>query len=759
MPIRELLSTPGLFTEPLALVSSDGTIETSNQQFAEELGLSAKTLAGTRLDALAASSASAISEYLRACMTSAKVVQGSFVLRRRAETIALQARGVAYPPSAAPSASQVLLRLAIRREAPGDASLEDESRRWQEVEDALRRQSQMLEVTLASIGDGVIVTDAKGRATFLNAVAEGLTGWSLQEGRGLALTDIFPIVNEYTRRPVEDPVAKVLESGKVQGLANHTILLAKDGREISIDDSAAPIRLPNGELFGVVLIFRDVTNQRRAELTRRWLASIIESSDDAIVSKTLDGRITSWNPGAVRVFGYSPEEIVGKPITTIVPPELYAEEEEVLARLRRGERVEHFETTRIAKDGRRIEVSLTVSPVRDDSGTIVGASKIARDITASKRAERLLREADRRKDEFLAILAHELRNPLAPMRNAAELLCSGSNPPAAQMACEILQRQLRHVTRLVDDLLDVSRITAGRVDLQIEVIDMEQLLRTVEGALRPSFEAAQQQLTITAPRDPVFAYGDRTRLVQVFSNLLQNAHKYTPQGGSIAVELLRVQSDLVVQVVDTGIGIPPKMLDEIFDLFAQVHPSDQRARGGLGIGLTIAKRLVELHGGRIQARSRGEGQGSEFVVRLPAHAAPRGRTEATLKPAVTVAPRRILIADDNVDAAMSLSMLLGSMGHETRVAYDGVAALEAAEDFRPEIAILDIDMPRLDGHAVAREIAHQPWARDTVLIALTGWGQDSDRTRGREAGFHHHLVKPVEPDALVAVLDQSSPSR
>lgn len=623
MPIRQLLRIPDLFTDPLLLLSSDGTIDTPSHSFVAQFGIPADALIGRRLDGLAAASAAAIQEYVQACAQSAHVVQGSLLLRRRAETIALQARGVAYPPGDAPSASHVLLRLVTQSATAEQIAADQRSAsHWREVEDSLRRQSQILEVTLASIGDAVVVTDANGRVTFLNSVAEELTGWSNQASREQPLKDVFHVINERTREPVIDPVAKVMETGSIVGLANHSVLLARDGREIPIDDSAAPIRLPDGRFFGVVLIFRDIADQRRAELTRGWLAAIIESSDDAIVSKTLDGRITSWNPGAVRLFGYAPEEIIGKPIMTIVPPELHDEELGVLAQLRRGERVEHFETTRLAKDGRRIEVSLMVSPVRNEEGNVVGVSKIARDIGERKRAERLLREAERHKDEFLAVLAHELRNPLAPLRNAAELLCRQSPDARTQMACEIMDRQLRQMTRLVDDLLDVSRIAAGRVELDIDLVDIGQLLGMAAAALQPIFDAAQQQVTLTIPTEPLQVHGDPVRLLQVFSNLLQNATKYTPRGGNVRVDLQRNTSDAVVRVIDDGIGIPTHMLEKVFDLFAQVDPSDRRARSGLGIGLTLAKRLVELHGGTIQVHSSGKDSGSEFIVRLPLHPAP-----------------------------------------------------------------------------------------------------------------------------------------
>jgi PAS domain S-box-containing protein len=758
MPIRELLRTPDLISDPLLLLSSDGTIDTPSHSLVTQLGLPAEALIGRRLDALAAASAAAIQEYVQACAQSADVVQGSFVLRRRAESIALQARGIAYPPGDAPSASHVLLRLVTKSASAEQAAADSQSQahHWREVEDSLRRQSQILEVTLASIGDAVVVTDAGGRVTFLNSVAEQLTGWSNQAGRAQPLKDVFRVINERTRAPVIDPVAKVIETGTIVGLANHSVLLARDGREIPIDDSAAPIRLSDGRLFGVVLIFRDITEQRRAELTRGWLAAIIESSDDAIVSKTLDGRITSWNPGAVRLFGYEPEEIIGQPITTIVPPELYDEEAEVLARLRRGERVEHFETIRMAKDGRRIDVSLTVSPVRDEEGTIVGASKIARDIGDRKRAERLLREAERRKDEFLAVLAHELRNPLAPLRNAAELLCRQPSAAHSQMACEIIDRQLRQMTRMVDDLLDVSRITAGRVELDVDLIDMGELLGTAAASLRPAFDASQQQLTLTVPSEPLHVHGDRIRLLQVFSNLLQNANKYTPRGGNVHVALQWEESEVVVRVVDDGIGIPANMLEKIFDLFAQVDPSDRRARTGLGIGLTLARSLVELHGGSIQACSSGRDGGSEFVVRLPSKTRPAEVSEADAPQSSAQVRRRVLIADDNEDSAVSLSMLLDSMGHVTSVVHDGMAALETAERFRPEVVILDIDMPKLNGYQVAGILRGRPWAQRTLLVAMTGWAQESDRERGRLAGFHAHLLKPVSLDALQAVITNGS---
>ena len=627
--------------------------------------------------------------------------------------------------------------------------------RGAENEDHLRRETETLEVTLKCIGDAVIVTDVAGCVTFLNPVAERVTGWSMADARNQPFEKIFHIVNEHTGAPVEHPVAKVLETGGIVGLANHTILIARDGRHVPIDDSGAPVRLASGELIGIVVVFRDVSERKRAEHARAWLAAIVASSDDAIISKTLDSIVTSWNPAAARLFGYEAADIVGNPITILIPPELRAEEDEIIARLRRGERVDHFETVRVAKDGRRIDVSLTISPIKGEDGEIIGASKIARDITERKRAETLLREADRQKDEFLATLAHELRNPLAPICAAAELLKQAKSlAPELRAATAILERQARHMTHLVDDLLDMSRITSGRIRLQPEPVELTELLKGVIATYRQSAETARHQVTFAASGDaPVYVSGDRIRLTQIFSNILHNAVKYTPPGGKIDVALRTEDRRAAISVQDNGMGIPAEMLEHIFEPFAQLDRSYERADGGLGIRLTLAKRLVDLHGGSIDARSAGRGKGTEFLVHLPATAA------RPAKPATTPHAHhesqvscRVLIADDNHDAAVSLSMLLQSMGHDTRVAHDGIEALDAAELFRPHVVLLDIGMPRLDGYETARRIAGRPWAAATQIVAITGWGQEADRQRAKEAGFHRHLVKPVDIGALREVM-------
>ena len=622
----------------------------------------------------------------------------------------------------------------------------------------LRRGRELLEVTLKSIGDAVIVTDVAGRVTFLNPVAERLTGWPMADARDQPFERIFRIVNERTGAAVEHPVAKVLETGCIVGLANHTVLIARDGRRVPIDDSGAPVRLENGELAGIVVVFRDVTDRKRAQQEHAWLAALVDSSDDAIVSKTLDGIVTSWNPAATRLFGYAPEEIIGRPITTIIPSELCTQEDEILARLRRGERMEHFETVRLTKDGRRIDISLTVSPVRDEDGTIMGASKIARDITQRKRDELALREAARQKDEFLATLAHELRNPLAPICAAAELLRTAKTlAPELRAATAILERQARQMTHLVDDLLDMARITSGRIRLHPEPIDLAELLRAVIDTHRQSAEMARHQVMFAAPNGSLHVRGDPIRLTQIFSNILHNAVKYTPAGGKIEVALRMDDGQAVASIRDNGMGIPAEMLDHIFEPFAQLDRSFDRPDTGLGIGLALAKRLVELHQGRIEARSAGRGRGTEFLIRLPStRATPAKLVSAPEKKYDFSVSRRVLIADDNHDAGISLSMLLQSMGHDTRVVHDGIEAVEEAELFRPDVVLLDLGMPRLDGYETARRIASKPWADATQIVAVTGWGQDADRQRAKEAGFHRHLVKPVDVGALREVLSDGA---
>jgi PAS domain S-box-containing protein len=1213
----------------------------------------------------------------------------------------------------------------------------------QRAEQKLAEERERLRITLASIGDAVISTDVEARVTFLNGVAEELTGWNHADAVGRPLTDVFVIVHEHTRRPAENPALRALAEGVVVGLANHTLLIARDGRERPIDDSAAPIRDGNGAAVGAVLVFRDVSERKRAEAAQVLLAAIVESSDDAIVSKTLDGVIRSWNAGAQRLFGYTPEEAIGQAITMIIPTERRAEETAIVERLLRGERIDHFETVRVTKDGRLLDISLTVSPLRDPGGRIFGASKVARDISERKQAERALRasegrhrflaelaaatqtlgdpdevmavsarmlaenldvdrcayaeiedqsiyvitgdhtrgvpsivgrwpvaafgaehvrlmlanepyvmadvdtdpragaelaayratqiqavicvplhkdgvftaamavhqktprrwteaevalvktvvdrcwealertrvartlresearyraivdaspecvklvdtagtvlqmnpaglamieadaawvslgrsvysvvapehlaafrsfhervcrgeggtleydvvglhgtrrhmettavplptpdggfthlgitrdvtqraaaeralaesrarldytvrvagvgfwhcdlpfaelvwdtrvkehfwlppdarvtidlfyallhpddreptraaieasirdrvpydidyrsvdpttgavkwlralgaagygpdgapvrfdgvtvdvtarkldemrlaralerereqsrllrevadaslaihsagslenilrvvadearrrlgatlavssltadddhnqtaitvatadgvrpgsvpgladlqlavcranrpqrrtradldadplrrdpatrtprtgwlaapfvghdgknlgliqlcdrasgdftdsdqsvlaqlahiasvaienvrlyialqEQDRRKDEFL--LAHELRNPLAPIRNGLQVMRLTEDPAQRLRSQEMMDRQLGHMVRLIEDLLDISRISRNKMELRRSRVHLADVIHAAIETARPQLDAAGHHLELTLPAEPVVLDADLTRLAQVFSNLLTNSAKYTEPGGRIRLTAELRDGAIAVAVHDDGIGIPTAALPTLFDMFSQVDRSIERSRGGLGIGLALVKGLVEMHGGTVTAESPGPGHGSTFTVLLPRIAPASERAPATSQSgeAGPAGGRRILVVDDNEDSALTMATMLELLGDETRTAHDGLDAIEAASAFRPDVILMDIGMPRLNGYDATRKIREQPWGAAIIIVALTGWGQDGDRARSKAAGCDGHLVKPVSlPD-------------
>jgi PAS domain S-box-containing protein len=633
------------------------------------------------------------------------------------------------------------------------------------AEEELRKRSEWLRITLASIGDAVISTDAEGRVTFMNGVAESLTGWTQSEATGRPLADVFQIVNEGTREPGANPALRALKEGTVVGLANHTILIARDRTERFIDDSAAPIRDDSGVAVGAVLVFRDVTERRNAEEAQARLAAIVESSQDAIISKTLDGVIRSWNTGAERLFDYPAHEAIGQPITLIIPPDRRDEEFEILARISQGERIEHFETVRVSKQGRLIDISLTVSPIRDRDGRIIGASKIARDITDRKRVDKALDEANQRKDQFIALLAHELRNPLAPLRNGLQVLrLADTDTSAIAQARDMMDRQLGHMVRLIDDLLDISRVSQNKMELRRSRVLLKDVISSAVETARPAIEEAGHEFTISLPPEPVYLDADLTRLAQVFSNLLNNSAKYTERGGRILLAAERQGSEVIVSVRDTGLGIPANDLPRIFDMFSQVDRSVERSTGGLGIGLALVKGLVEMHGGKVTAMSAGEGKGSTFTVKLPAFE----RTAAPLAPVRSESEshyagplRRILVVDDNRDSANSMAIMLKLMGNEVRTAHDGIEAIETAQEFRPKAILMDLGMPRLNGYEATRRIREQPWGRGMLIIALTGWGQEADRSQSQEAGCDGHLVKPVnlsDLESLLTQLEGSQPS-
>lgn len=653
------------------------------------------------------------------------------------------------------------------------AALEAEIAEHRETEEQLRQQREWFRVTLASIGDAVIVTDSRGQVRFVNPVAEELTGWHQQEAMDRPLESIFRLICEQTRDLASNPVTRAIETGAVVGLANHTALVARDGTERPIDDSAAPIRDAQGNLLGVVLVFRDVAARRTQENTLR---DAIHRKDETLI--LLDSLLANAPVGfaffdrqhcyfRINQFladldGLPVAAHLGHPLREVLPATASAVDPVLEQVFTTGQGVRNLEIEgeTPAAPGVRRHWLAGFYPVAgpDGAARLVGA--VVMEITAQKRAESALREADRRKDEFLAMLAHELRNPLAPVRNALAILrMPGADERTFVQAREMMERQVQHLVRLVDDLLDVSRINRGKIHLRKERVELATVIERAVETARPVIDALGHQLTVTLPPEPVVLEADLTRLAQVVANLLNNAAKYTDRAGKIWLTALVEGGALsprfvTIHVRDTGIGIAAEMLPHVFDLFAQADRSLERAQGGLGIGLTLVRHLVEMHGGTVSVQSEGTGQGAEFVVRLPLPSKPPARETEKHRPhaAVPGPTRRVLVVDDNVDAAESLGLMLRLWGHEIRLAHNGLEALEEAARFRPDLVLLDIGLPEMDGYEVARQLRQRADMAQPMLVAVTGYGQEEDRRRSLESGCDLHLTKPVDPSALAALL-------
>lgn len=633
--------------EPVLLVSGEGLVLAANRGFTR-LGIEPKGLRGKPLADVAAQPSGVVADYLRRCSKTAQPLPGALTLRKDVGgEVACRSDGSILSPSSVASEAVIMLRFVPKDASVGQFlvlnekidQLGKEIVRRKVAEDDLREQKEWLGVTLLSIGDAVIATDAEGRVSFMNPVAESLTGWGQAEASGRLLDEVFRIVNEETRAEVENPVTKCLRERAIVGLANHTVLIAKDGTtEHAIDDTAAPIREADGQVKGVVLIFHDVGDRRILE-------------------------------------------------------------RELLAR-----------------------------------------------------AERLA-ENDRRKDEFLAMLAHELRNPLASISHAAQLFGSLETEADLLWAKDVVQRQVKHLARLIDDLLDVSRISRGKISLRKEPLDLSPIVSSAVEVVRPLMEERKHELCVSLMNGGLTLEADPLRLEQILVNLLTNAAKYTDAGGRVSLTARHEGSEIVVWVRDTGMGITQEVMPRIFDIFAQGDRTIARSEGGLGIGLTLVRNLAEMHGGTVTAASEGPGKGSEFIVRLPALEEPVTQQTGPGEILAQVARQssRVLVVDDNIDTATGLARLLKFFGHDVQVAYDGPAALEAARAHHPEIVLLDIGLPGMDGYEVVKRLRMEECCKDSLIIAASGYGQDEDRHRSREAGFDHHLVKPVDYDVLMTL--------
>jgi PAS domain S-box-containing protein len=626
--------------------------------------------------------------------------------------------------------------------------------------EALHQQRDWLLVTLSSIGDAVITTDREARVTFLNPVAESLTGWT-QEAVGQPLASVVRILNEESREPVEVPTVQALREDRTVKLAQHSLLVAKDGTERSISDSAAPITNDKGEVAGVVLVFRDISQRRALE---RALDTSLDYADDIIatlrepfVVLDADLRVKTANRSFYDTFHVSKGETEHCLVYDLGDgqwdiPGLRQLLDEVLSK---NQSVHDFEVEHDFPDLGRKTMLLNARPFPPDSKHPELILLAVEDVSELRERAHELAEASRHKDEFLATLAHELRNPLAPIRNAVRYLgMDGVKQTEVKTATAIIDRQVSVMVRLIDDLLDVSRLGRNKLDVRKERLELASVVSSAVESSRPLIQQCGHEFTVSLPSEPLQLDADPIRLAQVFANLLNNAAKYTRRGGHIWLTVAREGSDAVVSVRDDGIGVSSAMLSPIFDMFTQVDGSLERSQGGLGIGLTLVRRLVEMHDGSIEARSAGRDEGSEFIVRLPLFIQPpEGFPLRREEPKPTALSNcRILVVDDNKDSADTLGMLLRLKGNDIRSAYDGLEALEVAEAFRPELVLLDIGLPKLNGYDVARRIRQQSWGRDMTLVALTGWGQDEDRRLSQEAGFNIHVVKPVDLESLEKLL-------
>jgi len=541
---------------------------------------------------------------------------------------------------------------------------------------------------------------------------------------------------------------------------------ALKSRLAEAEDTLQAIR--QGEVDALVVGARLYLVEGVESASNRFRGEVIAQIDDAVIAIDNEQRVTYFNAAAERQYGVAASRALGCPLARIYGFQwLYPDDEARANEALRTGGSWRGRNIHVKKSGEEIHVESTVTVLRDAGGAQVGLLAVVRDVTARIQAEReyaaqrlaaeqALREADRRKDEFLATLAHELRNPLAPIRNALQIMQLTDDTAIHENARRIIGRQLQQMVHLVDDLLDVGRISQGKVELRRQHVDVAAAVLAAIETSRPQIDAGEHRLVLHLPPPGTLVVdADLTRLSQIIANLLNNAAKYTPEGGTIEVSAERDGPHAVIGVLDSGVGIPREMLPRVFDMFAQIDCSLERAQGGLGIGLALVKRLVEMHGGSVQADSDGVGHGSRFVVRLPLVLTQPVDVPHEGMPALRPGTARdvhVLVVDDNTDSADTLSQMLRLLGYRTSIANDGLEAFRIAQADRPRAMLLDIGMPTMNGLDAARRIREQPWGRDVLLVALSGWGQEEDRRKSLAAGFDRHFVKPVDLDTLTRLL-------
>jgi PAS domain S-box-containing protein len=637
---------------------------------------------------------------------------------------------------------------------------------------------------LQDLPSAIYICDAQGRIRFYNQAAVKLWGRSPMVGRDLWCGSFRIYRPDGTELPLDEcPMAITLKEGRpVRDV--EIIVERPDGLRRNILPYPSPIYDASGRIVGAINMFVDVTDRKQerearkaAEIAQAKLGAIVESSEDAIVGKTLNGIITSWNRGAQRLFGYTEPEALGQSVFMLIPPQRHQEEFGILSRLRKGERVESFDTQRLTKDGRLVDISLTVSPVRDSRGNIIGASKIARDITERKRmwrereklleSERHAREealrVNRMKDDFLATLSHELRTPLNAIMGWAQLMAGGTLTAAdMKNAGQVIERNARLQKQLIDDLLDMSRIVSGKLRLDVQEIEAKSFIEPAIEMVRGLAEAKEIEIEKELEPFPVPLSGDPARLQQVIWNLLTNAIKFTSKGGRVCVKLRQSNRGVEITVSDTGQGIEPEFLPFVFARFCQADGSTSRRHDGLGLGLSIVKELTELHGGSVRAQSSGKGKGAQFVLYLPQRDIRPARKQ--MIDAVSAAPPdsfevdlsslTILLVDNEPDAREFVRRLLSESGAHVVTAESAAEALQWLTNHVPDVLVSDIGMPEVDGYQLLRKMREIGGAASAGIpaIALTAFARLEDRTHALEAGYNAHVAKPVDPFELLKTI-------
>jgi PAS domain S-box-containing protein len=739
--------------DPLVVLDADLQVQTGNRAFYELFGVSREESQGVPLSSLGTSDwkTSDLWASFQAVVSGSSEFQTREIDRD-------------FPATGHRTMRVDARRLTRDKETRLLVTFQDITER-KRAEDALKDNERRFREMIDSLPAAIYTTDADGLLTHFNPACVELSGRSPQIGTDYWCVSWKLYYADGTPMPHDEcPMAVALKQGRIIRGAE-AIAERPDGSRIWFTPYPTPMRNAEGQIVGGINMLLDITERKEAEeelrVSEQRFRTLFESMDEGYCvvevifdeqNKPIDYRFLEINPAFEKQTGI--RNAKGRLMRQIAP-EHEQHWFEMYGRIARTGETIRFENPAVAL-GRYFDVCA----FRVGSPELLRVGIVFNDITERKMAEEAIRQskealtqADKRKDEFLATLAHELRGPLAPIRNMLEVLKrADGDAQVMHEAVPTMDRQLVQMTRLIDDLLDLSRISQGRIELKREQVELNSILHHAIEANRPLAECAKHDVVVVLPEEPIYLNGDPVRLAQIFGNLLNNSCKYTPPGGKIWLSANREGSGLAVKVKDTGVGIPPSKLAGVFEMFAQLDQSLDRAQGGLGIGLTLVKRLAELHGGTVTAHSDGAGCGSEFTIHLPV-VVPQTSVRPS-EPAAdrTAKSRRILVVDDNRDSAMSLAMLLKMTGNDTQLAHDGSEAVEKADAFRPDLILLDIGLPKMNGYDACRAIRNEPWGKNIVLVALSGWGQAEDRRKSQEAGFDLHLVKPVEYTVLSSFL-------